>query len=108
MPAPEWEDLDVFLQEDDFATAAIINLQGGVTRPVRGIFDDPSMTAKLGGYQRDDNNVMLTVKETDAVGVRIRDTVTVKHRAGDKTYDVMKTPEDDGTGMSVIVMLSAP
>lgn len=104
MPAPEWEDLDVFFQEDDFATAAVIHLASGQNRPVTGIFDDPSMTAKLGGYQRDDNNIMLTVKETDAIGVRQRDTVTVKHRAGDITYDVMKTPEADGTGLAVIVM----
>jgi len=108
MPSPAWEDLDVFLQEDDFATKATINLQGGQSRAVVGIFDDPSITAHLGGYHRDDNNVMLTVKETDTVGVRKRDTVTVHHHTGAKSYDVMKTPEADGTGMSIIVMLAIP
>lgn len=104
MPAPAWEDLDVFLQEDDFAVSGIIHLQSGENRPVRGIFDDPYLAARLGGFDRDDNHVTFTVKESDTVGVRRLDTVDVNG----KTFDVMSTPQGDGTGMSIIVLANLP
>ncbi len=104
MPSPAWEDLDVFLQEDDFAVPAVIHLQAGENRPVRGIFDDPYLAAKLGGFTRDDNHVTLTVKESDTAGVRRRDTVTVNG----VTYQVMTTPQGDGTGMAAIALANEP
>ncbi len=100
MPSPSWEDLDVFLQLDDFAVTGVIHLQSGQTRTVKGIFDDPYLAARLGGYDRDDNHVTFTVKETDCVGMRRGDTVAVNG----KTFDVMSTPQGDGTGVSLIVL----
>lgn len=104
MPSPAWEELDEFLQTDDFATAAIIRLQSGETRPVNGIFDDPYLSAKLGGFDRDDNHVTFYCKESDCVGVQRFDTMTIDG----VTYDVMTTPQSDGTGMSYIVIANPP
>lgn len=95
---PAWDNLDDFLQLGDFAVPAVVQFQAGGQRSIKGVFDDPSLTAKLGGYDRDDNQVTLTVKASDAAGVRRGDTVTV---AG-ATYDVLTTPKADGTGMAAI------
>lgn len=100
MPSPAWEDLDVFLQLDDFAVSAVIQFQAGGTRSVIGILDDPYLAARLGGFDRDDNHITLTVKESDCGGVKRGDTVLVSGR----TYDVMTTPQGDGTGVSLIVL----
>jgi hypothetical protein len=97
---PAWDNLDDFLQLDDFAVPAVVQFQAGGQRDIRGVFDDPSLTAKLGGYDRDDNQVTLTVKGSDAAGIRRGDTVSV---AG-TTYDVLTTPRADGTGMAAIVL----
>lgn len=97
---PAWDHLDDFLQADEFAVPAAIRFQAGGSRDVMGVFDDPSLTAKLGGYDRDDNQVTLTVKASDTAGVRRGDTVTV---AG-KTYDVMTSPKMDGGGMAALVL----
>ncbi len=103
MAAPAWEDLDVFLQLDDFAISAVIHLQSGSTRQVAGIFDDPYLGAALGGYDRDDMNPTLTVKESDAVGIKRGDYVVI---AG-QNYDVLTGAQGDGTGMSVIKLNKA-
>lgn len=100
---PAWDNLDDFLQADDFAVPAVIGFQAGGSREVMGVFDDPSLTAKLGGYDRDDNHATLTVKASDTAGVRRGDTVTV---AG-VTYDVMTSPKMDGTGMAALVLANA-
>lgn len=100
MPSPAWEDLDAFLQLDDFANSAVIHLQTGENRPVNGIFDDPYLGAKLGGFDRDDNHCTFLLKETDCVGVLRRDTLTVNGT----TFDVMTTPQGDGTGLSIIAL----
>lgn len=97
---PAWDNLDDFLQLDDFAVPAVVQFQAGGARDIKGVFDDPSLTAKLGGYDRDDNQVTLTVTASDAAGIRRGDVVTV---AG-ASYDVLTTPKADGTGMAGIVL----
>lgn len=100
---PAWDNLDDFLQADDFAVPAVIGFQAGGTRMVQGVFDDPSLSAKLGGYDRDDNHVTLTLKASDTAGVRRGDTVAVDG----VTYDVMTSPKMDGTGMATLVLANA-
>lgn len=100
MPAPAWEDLDAFLNVDEFAVTATVHLQGGTTRAVRGIFDDPYLNAELGEYEFDTNRPRLTCKESDVIGVLRGDTVVI----GSKTYDVLSTANPDGTGMAVLEM----
>lgn len=99
---PAWDNLDDFLQLDDFAVPAVVQFQAGGSRAIKGVFNDPSLSAKLGGYDRDDNQVTLTVTASDAAGVRRGDVVTV---AG-ASYDVLTTPRGDGAGMAAIVLAS--
>lgn len=98
MPKPAWEDLDEFLDVDEFAVEATVSLHGGATRRVRGIFDDPYLNAELGEYELDTNRPRLTCKESDVADVRRGDTVTIDGQ----TYDVMTSPQPDGTGMALL------
>jgi len=100
MPAPAWENLDAFLQPADFAVMADITLQGGQTRRVAVIFEDPFLTAKAGEYEADTTSPRITLKEADAVGISRGDTAVVNG----VTYDVMNAFESDGTGMANITL----
>ena len=100
MPTPAWEDLDAFLSVDEFAVVATIRLQGGTTRAVRGIFDDPYLNAELGEYEFDTNRPRLTCKESDVIGVIRGDVVEIDR----KVYDVLSSANSDGTGMAVLEM----
>lgn len=100
MPAPAWEDLDAFLNVDEFAVTATVRLQGGATRAVRAIFDDPYLNAELGEYELDTNRPRLTCKEKDVLGVLRGDIVELDG----KVYDVLSGPQADGTGMAMIEM----
>lgn len=100
MPAPAWEDLDAFLNVDEFAITATVSLQDGTTRAVRGIFDDPYLNAELGEYELDTNRPRLTCKESDVLGVTRGDVAVIDG----KTYDVLSAPHSDGTGMAMLEM----
>lgn len=101
MPAPAWEDLDDFLQLDDFAVEGIVKAGGtGTPRTIVGIFDDPYLNAQLGEYELDSSAPRFTVKETEAAGILRGDTLEV---AG-KVFDVLSSPQQDGTGMAVIAL----
>lgn len=60
-----WENLDIFLDTDDFAIRATLRLQDGRERVVRAIFDDPYLNAELGEYELDTTQPRLTCKWTD-------------------------------------------
>lgn len=98
MPSPAWEELDAFLDTDDFATEAIVTLQGGVSRPIHGIFDDPYLNAENGEYDFDTARPRLTCKEIDVLGVIRGDTCEIDG----VTYDILSSPHSDGTGMAVL------
>ena len=98
MPSPAWEDLDDFLDVDDFATAAVIHFQAGGERPVVGNFDDPYLNARAGEHEEDTTKPTLNIKESDAVGIRRLDWLVING----KTYDIMTGAQPDGTGMAII------
>lgn len=100
MPAPAWEDLDAFLNVDEFAITATVSLQDGTTRAVRGIFDDPYLNAELGEYELDTNRPRLNCKESDVLGVARGDVVEIDGQA----YDVLSAPHSDGAGMAMLEM----
>lgn len=104
MRGPSWENLDDFLQTDDdggFATTAVVQFQGGGTRDIeRVLFDDPYLNAQLGEYEADTSEPRISGKESDLVGIRARDLVTV---AGE-TFVVVASPEADGTGWALVRM----
>ena len=54
-----WENLDTFLDTNDFATHATLRLQSGQTRQVRAIFDEPYLNAELVERELDTNQPRL-------------------------------------------------
>lgn len=104
MPFPAWDDLDEFLDTDDFGVTAII-VQAGITRPaIACIFDEPYLNAQIGEFEMDSVQPRITAKESDLVGVKRGATCTV---AG-KTYAVMDAPQADGNGMAVLKLAKEP
>lgn len=103
---PAWENLDAFLNPAEFAELAELRLQEGVVRSVTGIFDEPFVDAELGGgrgdtnrsrgYQHDTTHPTFTAKETDFSGVTRGDVLVI----GAREFDVMSSPQVDGTGMA--------
>lgn len=103
MRGPSWENLDDFLQTDDdggFAQTAVVQFQDGGTRDISVIYDDPYLNAQLGEYEADTSEPRISGKESDMVGIRARDLVTV---AGE-TFVVIRSPEADGTGWALVTM----
>lgn len=103
MRGPSWENLDDFLQTDNdggFSTPAVVQFQDGGTRTINVLFDDPYLNAQLGEYEADTSEPRISGKETDLVGIRARDLVTV---AGE-TFVVVRSPEADGTGWALVAM----
>lgn len=101
MPKPAWEDISDFLQDDDFAVPAVINLQSGGRIDLSGIFDDPNVNADLGdAYTKDDVYPKLTCDEALVGAVRRGDTITIRFPCGATTYDILAAAKPDGTGMA--------
>lgn len=103
MPAPSWENLDEFLQDETaggFAIPAVFHLQGvPVPRVVVGIFDDPYLNPQLGEYEVDTSEPRFTCKETDVADVERGDWVQLPDG---KLYDIMTGPQSDGVGMAIV------
>jgi hypothetical protein len=101
MGKPSWENLDDFLALDaagGFARPATITLQSGAELVVHGIFDDPYLNAQLGEYEHDTSDPRFLCKASAVTSVRRGDELELDG----KTYDVMTTPQDDGTGMATV------
>ncbi|WP_065329467.1 head-tail joining protein [Tritonibacter mobilis] len=98
MPTPSWDNPDAFLSIDDFALEANVTPQGGVSRPVRGIFDEPYFNAQLGEYEADSSEPRLTCNELDVKDLAPHDSVEVAGRA----YYLATYPQLDGTGLAVL------
>jgi hypothetical protein len=100
MPAPAWDNLDEFFDPRDFGTVALIRFAPGGSRQVNGIFDDPYLRASAADYDKDDARTTLMVKASDAAGVKRLDFVDIDG----VTYDVLTSPQPDGTGMAHIAL----
>ena len=95
-----WERLDDFLLEQDFAVMASVRLENGSLRQVVGVFDDPYLNAEAGEYDFDTAQPRLTCKWCDAAGIQRGDTAEIEGRV----YDVITSPQGDGTGMAVLML----
>lgn len=105
MPTPFWEDLDAFLDLDDFAVPAVIQLQGGGQVSLAVIFDNPYVEGDLGDAStRDEVRPVATCKEALVGAVRRGDTITIQFPRGPRTFDILTAPQPDGTGTSRIVL----
>jgi hypothetical protein len=100
MPAPSWDNPDAFLSTDDFALEATVTPRGGVSRTIRGIFDEPYMNAQIGEYEADSSDPRLTCKASDVADLRDKDPVVIEGR----TYYLLTNPQPDGTGFAVLHM----
>lgn len=94
----DWEDLDAFLQTDEFAIVATVHAQEGASFSVTGIFDEPYLDADLGEYALDTTQPRFLCKMRDVAMVLRGDTFVVDG----STFDVMSGPQRDGTGMAVL------
>ncbi|MDO5057729.1 MAG: hypothetical protein Q4E06_10445 [Lautropia sp.] len=97
---PAWENLDIFLDTDDFAIRATLRLQDGDERVVVAIFDDPYLNAETGEYELDTTQPRLTCRWMDVQDVTRGDTVEVDGRV----YDVVTDAQPDGTGMAMLAL----
>lgn len=105
MPSPSWENLDDFLDPEEFAVTALVEDEdGGAVIQVVGIFDDPYMNAELGEFDMDSSKPRLLCKEAALAGVQRGARVTI----GAKVYDVMTGPQSTGDGMAVLTMAEVP
>lgn len=114
MPAPLWEDLDVFLDTDEFALFGTVTLQGGAVRTFAGIFDDPYLNAELGEYDMDNMKPRFLCKEADVADVRRGDIILVfqKNKAGvvvwSQTFDILAGAHSTGDGMALLELAPQP
>lgn len=97
---PAWENLDIFLDTDDFAIRATLRLQDNGERVVTGIFDDPYLNAETGEYELDTTQPRLTCRWVDVQDVTRGDTVEFEGRV----YDVVTNAQPDGTGMATLAL----
>lgn len=96
---PAWDDLDAFLDPDEFASVATITLKDGtVLENIAGILDEPGLAAALGTFQQDTTRPHFTCKYADVSRVRRGDVFLIEG----KTYDAHKSPHQDGNGMAFI------
>jgi hypothetical protein len=100
MPAkPAWDDLDTFLDPQDFASLATITLKDGtVLANVAGLLDEPGLAAALGTFEQDTTRATFTAKAADVARVRRGDVLLIEG----KTYDAHKAPRQDGHGLATI------
>ncbi|KAA0014426.1 hypothetical protein F0A17_01895 [Billgrantia pellis] len=104
MPAPDWENLDYFLDEEEFATAVTVTRADGTVLSLSGIYEDQYLDAQLGEYRMDTESPRLWCKQSDVPGVNRGDTCAVDGI----TYDVMTAPQGDGTGMAMLDLAPRP
>lgn len=100
MPSPAWDNLDAFLQVDDFAIEATVTPQGGVSRVITGIFDDPYLNTQIGEYEADASQPRLNCKAADVADLDARDAVEIDGQR----YLMLTGPQFDGTGFAVLLL----
>lgn len=101
MPSPSWENLDAFLQLDDFAVTATITPAEGVSRSVVGIFDDPYLDAQLGEYRLDTSSPRFQASESALAGIERGDGVSIDGIE----YLALAAPKPDGTGLATLELV---
>lgn len=99
MTAPAWDDLDAFVDTDDFAVSATVTPRSGRARQVRGLYDGPYLHARLADTDRDTTQPTFTAKATDLVGIGRGDGISIP---GAGMFGILTQPQPDGNGMAVL------
>lgn len=100
MTTPAWDNLDDFLDTDDFAVTATIGLRSGQSRPVVGVYGGPYVKARVGDdIEQDTTRPIFTCKAADVIGVQRGDGITIP---GEGRFGILTSPQPDGTGMAVL------
>lgn len=105
MPShPVWDDLDDFLDVDDFACVAIVTLADGTVLPrVVGVFDEPGTLAALGTFEQDTTRPTFTCKWSAVSVVRRGDVFVILDDSGvPRSYDAHQAPTRTGDGMATV------
>lgn len=103
MPTPAWDEIEQFVDPDDFAVPCTLRMQNGVVRTFPGIFDDPYLNAQLGEYEVDTRLPRVNCLERYVVGVSRGDRLDVDG----KRFDVLSAPHADGTGFASLELAPA-
>lgn len=105
MPTPRWDNLDDFLDMDEFAVTCTV-VQGGITRaPFTCIFDDPYFDTQVGEYNFDQTNPRIMGKAAAMAGIRRGAVATLTGQdlpPQGISLAVLDAPKPDGTGMAML------
>ncbi|WP_296652874.1 hypothetical protein [Paraburkholderia sp.] len=102
MPAqPSWDDLNAFLNPDEFASLGTFTLADGtVLEDIAGVFEEPGESAALGTFEQDTTRPTFTCKWSDVSRVRRGDALVVEGG----NYEAHKTPRRTGDGFAVVIL----
>lgn len=89
-----------FLDTREFAVIATLIAADGAQRSFPVLFDNAHFNAELGGYELDSSQPRALATMAHARGIRRGDTIEV----GGEVFDVVGSPQPDGTGWAVIPM----
>lgn len=98
MQSLDWENLDDFLDTDEFAVSGVLSFQAGGSVSVNVIFDDPYLNAQIGEYEMDTTNPRVLGKLSELKLALRGDILTI----GSLDYDVLTLAQPDGTGMATL------
>ena len=98
----DWEDLDIFFDEDEFAVKATLTFQSsGNTLDLKGIFDTPDQQRDFGGFVVDADDPTFTCPWQDEfMDVRPGDALTI----GTEIFYIESGARSDGTGLASFVL----
>ncbi|MGY0328935.1 head-tail joining protein [Xylella fastidiosa subsp. multiplex] len=99
MHHPSWDDLDPFLETDDFAVTAQLHSEtSGRVHQCTIVFDATYIDADIGDYRMNAPEPCFTCKETDVMHFKKHDYARIQNRHYRLTHD----PQPDGTGMALV------
>jgi hypothetical protein len=109
MTTPAWDDLEEFMDTDDFAVAAVIQFQAGGSRNVTGHLEDPYLGARKGEFVEDTTVPTFQLPLYRCTGIKRGDSLvaTLPKNGGTVTYDIMTRPQPLGDGMAQLELSKA-
>ena len=99
----DWEDLDYFFNEDEFAVPGSLTIKKtNTTLQISGILDTPYMKRSFGSIIIDAESPAFTCEwRPEFAECRSGDELTV----GDQAYYLQGIPKQDGTGVCAMILV---